>query len=164
MRPVEWWRSRADREKLILSVGAAALVMIILFLIVDPVIQERQRLSAEIPALEEDLEWMRENAAEIRKLRDGAGMPAGAGGQGFSLALAESILRNAGLEKSVTELRPLAGQGIRLTFGEVEYGVLMEFLHQLQVMSGARITEARFVRLDDKPGMVEATLALAPGS
>jgi type II secretory pathway component PulM len=155
-----WWRERTVREKAVLVTGTAALSLIIVYLVLEPVVQERQRLQAEIPILREDLNWMQEHAGELQGLLGGTG----AESKVLSLALVEEALGNAGLKQQVIDLRPTVNQAIRLSFDQVAYADLVVFLSRLRQQSGARISEATIRRLEDRDGMVAASLLLAPGA
>ena len=161
MKFIEWWQQREIREKYFLMVGVASLVFILSYLMLEPVVDDRNRMLTEIPRLQTDLDWMQANVNELKSLLTEGGINAGQGKQALSLSSVETFLNKYELYQSVADLSPSANQSIRLEFKEVEYAALMEFLHQLIVKNGARIENARFRRIEGRPGTVDATLTLA---
>jgi len=66
---MQWWRERAPREQALLGGGAVVLLLTVAYLMIEPVLEERRRLAAEIPQLRQDLAWMQEHLAEVQRLR-----------------------------------------------------------------------------------------------
>jgi general secretion pathway protein M len=164
MNLLNWWQERAVREKAVLAAAAIILLLTLVYLAFEPILQERQRLTAEIPLLREDLAWMQSQVSEIQQLSnpvttvtDNSTAPA------LTLAMVEQVLRQSGMEDQVTDLRPLAGQVISIGFDKVSYANLVEFLYQLQQRSNAVVSQARINRIEGSDGVVNATLALTPG-
>ncbi|MFA9462056.1 type II secretion system protein GspM [Thiohalorhabdus sp. Cl-TMA] len=159
-----WWRERAPRERALLIGGGAALVLVVFYLILEPRLQERQRLAAEIPQLREDLAWMQRHLSQAKQLGNRAG-PGGGEGEERSLtpALVEESLRGSGLNERVTALRPSGGRGIQVAFDQVPFPELATWLRQLRNRSGAEVRKARFERLAGKEGVVKVDLVLAAG-
>lgn len=157
-----WWQERAPREKIALMAGLCTLILLAAYLILEPVHREYRRMQEEMPKLHDDLIWMQSQLGEIRKLQ-GNGVTANSAGQSLSLPLVEEILRETGLKEKTSELRPAGSQGVRVSFDEVAYGDLMEFLSSLRQRSNARVSEADIGRLENRDGMVKAGLSLVPG-
>jgi len=156
-----WWQQRAPRERNVLAAGAALLLITIVYLLIEPVIQQRARIQAELPRLREDLAWMQQQGATIEQLRGSNGM-VNTGRSGLTISLVEELLREAGVHAQVSDLRPGPGQSVVLRFNQVAYTQLMELLLQLRVRAAARVSLASITRLQDQPGMVEASLTLGP--
>jgi len=164
MNLLNWWQERAVREKAVLAAAAIILLLTLIYLAFEPILQERQRLTAEIPLLREDLAWMQSQVSEIQQLNtpvtavtDSSTMPA------LTLAMVEQVLRQSGMEDQVSDLRPLAGQAISIGFNKVSYANLIDFLYQLQQRSNAIVSQARINRIDGSDGVVNATFSLTPG-
>lgn len=156
-----WWKQRASRERFVLATGGLLLFLVFAWLTIEPVFQQRERLESGIPQMREDLAWMQAQLAVVEKLRGKSG-PDNSGKAVLTIALVEELLREAGMHDQVSELRPASGQDVMLRFKQVAYPQLMEFLLQLRQRAAARISMANFSRLQDHPGMVEASLSLSP--
>jgi len=164
MNLVNWWQERAIREKAVLVSAGIILLLTLIYLAFEPILQERQRLTDEIPLLREDLSWMQSQVDEIQRLTN----PAVATNDNsvaptLTLAMIEQVLRQSGMEDQVTDLRPLTGQAISIGFNQVSYANLIEFLYQLQQRSNAVVSQARINRIEGRDGIVDANLSLTPG-
>jgi type II secretory pathway component PulM len=155
-----WWRERTAREKTVLATGAALLLLIAVFLVVESVNREQQHLQAEIPRLRADRDWMLAHAEEIRGLSGTLRY----GARALTPAMVEAVLGDMGLKDRVTELQPAANQTIRLRLDQIAFPDVMELLVRLSRDHGGRVSSANFRRLDDRDGIVEAGLVLTPGA
>ncbi|HKL76820.1 MAG TPA: type II secretion system protein M [Gammaproteobacteria bacterium] len=162
---MQWWRERAPREQALLGGGAVVLLLTVAYLMIEPVLEERRRLAAEIPQLRQDLAWMQEHLAEVQRLRRaGTATPRSEGAPRLTPARVEGALRQAGLGEQVAGLRPAGDGGVRVTFEQVAFPELAQWLHRLHQDSGATVTKARVRRLSGEAGMVEAQLTLNSGA
>lgn len=151
-----WWQERTARERTILLAGCGALAIIALLLAIEPLQQHRAALAAEVPGLAADLEWMRAQADEFKRLR--AGTP------GIATPLTagdiEAVLRQHNLLEQAREVRPeVRTNTVQIVFDAVPYAPLLDVLHELR--GRGRIAAARLERLPDRPGFVRAELSLS---
>ena len=158
---IQWWQQRAQREKLVLVSAAVMLVMVILYLLVEPMLQRLAQLEADIPRLREDRVWMQDSLQQVEQLRGGS-TAEGADKSALTITLVEELLHAAGIHTQVTELKPASGQSVTVRFDAVAFSSLMEFLLQLRTRSTARPVLASISRIADQDGMVEAALTIAP--
>ena len=162
MKPRDWWRQRSVREKLGLGVALSLLVAAVLFLLLEPVADERRRLSAELPELRDNLAWMKAHAAEVRRLR----LPATGVGEeaerGVSPARVEVFLQATGLQEQVHDMQTMAGQGLVISFKDIVFGDLLEFISRLQDEGYLSIARARINKVEGRNGLVTAELTLVP--
>lgn len=157
---IERWQSLAVREKGILSAGAAILVVIVIYLLLEPALERRDRLQSDIPVMRENLAWMQAQVPELQQLLGtNAGRPSG---EPLSVALVEELLRQSGIHEQVSELRPV-DQTVSLRFDDVSYNGLMQFLTALTSRTSVRVGAAGIRRLESS-GHVEASLTLRPDS
>ncbi|SCY16532.1 type II secretion system protein GspM [Thiohalorhabdus denitrificans] len=162
----EWWRERPPRERAVLAGGGAALLLVLAYLLIEPHLAERQRLAREIPELREDLSWMREHVAEVKRLGGESAGPASGSVEGersFGPALVEDSLRGAGLADEVETLRSSGDEGVQVAFTRVAFPELAGWLGDLRQRSGAKVRTARIQRNEEQEGVVEAELTLVPG-
>lgn len=157
----QWWTERATREKVALIVAALAVVATTVYLVLEPMVEQRQRLAREIPEMRKDISWMRSHLEEVRRLR--AGSPAGDQSPegGLTPAMVERSLESAGLAEKLKGLRP-EGDGVRLVFEQVAFADLLEWLASFRRQNAAVAKGARIERGDQARGRVEARLSLAP--
>ena len=163
MTPAAWWQIRTSREKLALSVTAMSLLFVMIFLVLEPVVRERRQLSAEIPQMRADLAWMKAHSADVKRLRGISGSTPGGADHAFSPAKVEGILRAVKLQDQLSHLQPLAEGGINISFNEVVFSELVEFIFRLQDSGHVRVASVRVKKIEDKNGRVTAELVLLPG-
>jgi len=155
-----WWRERSSRERAILIGGGVALLLVVIYLIMEPRIEERHRLAADIPQLQEDLAWMQRHVQEAKQLRAQGGKDTETDAGDLTPAVVEESLRRGGLADAVDDLRPAGDRGVEVAFRKVRFPKLAQWLHNLEASSGARVHKARIERLDGNKGVVKADLTL----
>lgn len=155
-----WWQSLGRREKLMIGTGLIVLAITVIFLILEPVMKERQRMAAEIPRLREDLAWMKDHAEEVQRLRVSDLPVSGGIVKVLTPVAVENALSRAGLQDKVSDMKSGKNQEVMITFEEVSYGNLVEFLYDLNQYSGAEVSFARINQVREKSGVVKAGLTL----
>ena len=140
-----------------------SLLFVMIFLVLEPVVRERQRLSAEIPQMRADLAWMKAHSADVKRLRGISGPTSDAADHAFSPAKIEEILRAANMQDRLSHLQPLAEGGINIRFNEVVFSELVEFIFRMQDSGHVRVAGVQVKKVEDKNGLVTAELVLLPG-
>lgn len=156
---MNWWRQRSARERLGLVAVCALFAAVVLFLALEPLLEERRRLSAEIPGLREDLAWMQAHLGEARRLQEPVTED---GPPELSPARVETLLEETGLRRQVSAMQPLTGKGILISFDGVNFADLLALISRLQDEGFARVTDTRVSGLGDQDGRVMAELKLLP--
>jgi len=150
-----WWRERVPREKIALGTGIAALLLLSLFLVLAPMVEEKRRLSGDIPRLRQELAWMQAHLGELRSLQARSSLEEA---RPVSPAMLEKALRQARLQDQVSELRPDGAGQVEMKFEQVPYRDLVHLLHRLRRESGAVVSTAMIRESEGNAGMVEAGL------
>lgn len=158
-----WWQERPQRERVALVAGGLAVLATAGYLMLEPVIKERQRLAAEIPQLRQDLAWMQEKLDTVKRLQRQSA-PEGATSRTLTPAMVQAAVRRAGLQEQVAGLRTAGGEGVRVTFDRAPFAAVTEMLQDLRRRSGAQVTQARIDRLPESEGQVKAELSLVAGA
>ena len=156
---MNWWRQRSARERLGLAAVCTLLSPVALFLALEPRVEDRRRLSDKIPGLREDLAWMQAHLGEARRLREPATEDEP---PELSPAKIEALLEEAGMRRQVSAMQPQAGQGILISFDDVNFADLLALISRLQDEGLARVTATRVNGLGDRNGRVMAELKLLP--
>lgn len=160
---MNWWRQRNVRERLGLVAVGVLLAAVALFLALEPLLEDRRRLSGELPGLQADLAWMQAHAEQVETLRRTAATDAQEPApSALSAARVEALLQEAGLHEQVAAMQPVSGQGIAVSFDEVGFAGLLTFTARLQDEGQARVTALRVSGLQDHNGQVTAQLTLLP--
>ena len=151
----EFWLARQPRERRMLGIGAAFLLMLLIWLsLIDPALEARSRWQQTLPALRSQLAQMRAIAAEMAAAPTRS--TAAASAAALSRAVLERSLKEKGLQAqnlSVSDSRVAAN------FSDIPFAALAEWLQQTQSSARLMVTEASIV-MRDLPGRVDARLTL----
>lgn len=158
-----WWQERTGRERWTLIAGASAVGVVALYLLVEPQIQERRRLAAELPQLRQDLAWMRQRVDAASRLNAGARKQNPDRESEVTPALVQEAVRASDLQDQLAELGT-AGGGVRLSFEQVAFAQLVSLMQDVKRRANARVVAANIQRLPDESGMVRAELTLRAGA
>lgn len=152
-----WFEALAPRERrIVLGGGAVLAATLVYLLVVEPVAQAFAERERRIESLSEQLEWMRDAAGEVARLRaGGGGVSAGSGDRPPYLAI-DTALRGAGLPQP-RRLEPVDEGGARLEFDRVPFDPLVRIIGRLRSESGLVVTRARIQRVEGN-GRVSARL------
>lgn len=133
-----WWRSLAARERRLLAVGGAVLLLGLLWaVVVQPAWRTLQRAPTEMEALDAQLLAMRALAIEAEQLR--AAPP-------VSSEQAAAVLKSA-VERLGTKAKlSLQGDRAVLTLTAIEPGALTSWLAEVRSGARARPLEANLTR------------------
>ena len=160
---MNWWRQRSARERLGLVAAGVLLSAVALLLALEPLLEQRRRLSAGLPGLQEDLAWMQAHVNQVETLRQATAAGAREQAQpALSAARVETLLHEAGLHEQLSAMQPGAGQGVALSFDKVSFPDLLALIARLQDEGHARVTGMRVTGLRDRNGQVMAEVTLLP--
>jgi type II secretory pathway component PulM len=152
-----WFRSLQPRERIMVSVGAVAVVLVAFFVGLAPFYKALHERSERVQRKQGDLAWLRSVAPEVQAL--GANQPM-TGPSGESLVvLIDRTARECGLGTSLTGQTPNGDQGIRVRLETASFDLLVKCLGNLQQAQAVSIEQAAFDRTG-KPGLVNANLVL----
>lgn len=147
-----WWSGRTQRERRVLRAIVALVVGLLALLVWMDAERSRARLNAELPRLRASIAALERDAAEVQRLR---ALPAAAAGAQSPLA---TLATNGGGLPGA-QIAILDERRVRVTGGDVGFGLLLEWLRNAQATHGMRVESAR---LDALPttGRVRAELLL----
>lgn len=151
-----WWASRAERERQMLSAGAAVLALILAWLAVwEPVTSlhhRREKALAEARSLATRLETL---AAESRGVQ-----PAGGGSRQQSLlSVVDQSGKSSGIGKAPSRLQPDGDTTVRVWLEDVPFDAVMRWLGELATRHGVQVADAEIERQSGS-GLVNARLTL----
>lgn len=145
----QWWGNRTPRERrLLIALGSIALLVLLLMAIYRPLSDARTRAVADIHTYEVLAAQLRIAGPELARLR--------AIDRSASPSTVTSSASGFGL--SVSRLEP-QGDIIRVSFEDVDFTKLVQWLVQLETTTTLRISEMRIDRRP-APGMVNAQIEL----
>lgn len=155
---IQFWRSRAPRERLVLGGGAALLVLALGFAYGWlPMQREAAQLRAALPQLRLQAQQLQQDAQEAARLRS---RPALAQQGGSLAALIEQRATAAGLRERVEAITPQDAGRVRIVLPQVAFDAWLGWLGELQASHGVRVESTR-VEAADEAGMVRVEAVLA---
>lgn len=154
-----WWRQLAERERRLLQLAAATIVLALGYLLVwEPLQAGRADWRQRALAAEANLAWMRTAADEVVARRGQVGPQTPADGRSL-LARVDSGARDAGLGGALLRVEPTGPDQVRVQFQQAGFDPLMQWLESMAAREGVRVTELSVSRADGS-GLVDARLAL----
>lgn len=157
LRLRDGWLARAERERRVLSVGAAALLLIVAYLAVwEPLQglhQQRARALADARALAAQLEVL---AAESRGATDAT---VGSRQQSL-LSVVDQSGKASTIGKAPSRLQPEGDAIVRIWFEDVPFDAVVRWLGDLRTRHGVTVADAEIER-ESGSGLVNARLTLA---
>ncbi len=155
-----WWRRQSQRDRAVLSIGAAVVAALLVWAWVwYPLSQSRAALAAEAAQAEADLLWLRSVAPELQRLR-ASGSATGLDRAGRSLlALADGTAREAGLGGSLVRIEPAGAGRVNLWFERVSFDAMTTWLETLRRQYGVGVDELVVERAIDT-GTVDARIGV----
>jgi len=148
-----FWEQRDQRERLILSVGIAAIVLALLYLLlIEPAISGRERLEKNLPVLRQQAATFQAQAREAATLagKGTANVPP------ITREGIESSLSRRGLRAQNLSVTP---DLIRLQLPSASFSEMISWLNEMQKASRISVVEASVTALDTSD-TVSATLTL----
>jgi general secretion pathway protein M len=154
-----WYANLAERERRVVTLGAAAGVVLVLLAIILPlnrnIAQARQRITTK----QGDLAFIQEATPQLAAAGPGSGEAA----TGESLVvLIDTSARESGIGKSLSSSQATADKGLRIRLENVPFDALVAWLARLTQSHGVRVETAE-IQAAGEPGLVNAGLFLKAG-
>ena len=146
------WQGLVPRERRLLMLGSASLVVLICwFWVIDPAIKTRKKMQQQLPELRAQSAQLRALALEVADLP-----PAAPIAQALSREELERSLMDAGLK---AEQITLTDGKFMLSFSDVPFSTLTDYLQKAQREQQLTVTEAT-MSARDRLDRVDAKLSL----
>ena len=154
-----WYSNLAERERRVVTLGAAAGVVLVLLAIILPlnrnIAQARQRITTK----QGDLAFIQDATPQLAA----AGAGSGEAATGESLVvLIDNSARESGIGKSLSSSQATADKGLRIRLESVPFDALVAWLARLSQSHGVRVESAE-IEAAGEPGLVNAGLLLKAG-
>ena len=122
-----WWENLPGRERTAIAVGGLLLLLLLGYLLIQPLLGKRTRLRDEVSSRKAELAWMRDAAKEIAQSDGGSssGSPATP-----VLQLIDQAARDNHLTNQLKRLEPGTGTDIKVWLNNAAYVDLVRWLRQ----------------------------------
>jgi len=153
-----WWFSLQSRERRTLTIGAAALLAILLYTLVwSPYQRAEQRVRHQADKQQQVLSLMKRHAAEVNTLRRVA--PSRKGGNESLLSLADRSAKQAQLGGALKRIQPDSALSVRVWLEQARFDALLLWLGTLDSRYGVSIGALQIDRQPES-GLVNARVTL----
>jgi general secretion pathway protein M len=155
---IQFWRTRAPRERLVLAGGSALLVLALGFSYGWlPMQREVAQLRQALPQLRVQARQLQQDAQEVARLKV---QPAVAREKGsLALAVEQSALAT-GLRERIESITPQDAGHVRVVLPQVAFEAWIDWLGELQISHGVRVDSAR-IEATEAAGMSKVDAVLA---
>ena len=154
-----WYFGLQTRERTMVSVAAALIVLTIVYLFVlAPFYAAINARAERVAQKEADLAWMRSVAGDVIALSQDAPAPVAPSGESL-VVLVDRAARECGLSSALTGQTPNGSSGIRVRLERADFDKLVLCLANLQQAHAVSIESATIDRTSE-PGFVNASLVL----
>jgi len=155
-----WWQGLQARERLLLLVGAGAIVATLYWLaLVEPLAAREARLVKSIAAERETQQWLTAQRPRLGTMGADAGRERLPDGASLLAAINDSAAAS-GVAAQLTRVTPAGARGATLGFAGVPYASFMRWLLAVDTRYGANVDRIRLERADT-PGVVNVELSLS---
>jgi general secretion pathway protein M len=156
----EWWLTKTPREQLALVSGAAALLLLLLYLMAwQPFVDSVEQKRLKVKNQQATLGWMQQNLAEVQRLR-GQGRATGASSTNEALlTLVDRTAKESQLRQQIERIKPQGEDEVQLWVKQAAFDTLLTWLGGLNVKYGIQI-ESLTIEREELPGIVNARLVL----
>lgn len=153
----EWFLALAPRERLLVSVCAAALTVTFAYVgLWEPVVLAHQRRAQSLNDARALAQRLESAAADVQ--RSGAGGPVI--NRNVSLmSVVDQASKSSTLGKAPSRLQPEGDNEVRLWLDDISFDALVRWLHELETRQGVRALSAD-IEKTATPGVVNARLSL----
>ncbi len=155
-----WWQGLQARERLLLIVGAGAIVATLYWLALAEALAAREaRLLKAVTAERETQQWLAAQRSQLGAAGTDAGRERLPDGASLLAAINDSAAAS-GVAAQLTRVTPAGPRGATLGFAGVPYASFMRWLLTVDTRYGANVDRIRLERAG-APGIVNVELSLS---
>ncbi|MGD9164375.1 MAG: type II secretion system protein M [Chromatiales bacterium] len=159
----EWWLTKAPREQLALVLGAAALLLFLLYLLAwQPFVDSVEQNRLKVQNQQVTLAWMQQNLPEIQRLRSQRRASGSGRTNEALLTLVDRTAKQSRLRQEIQRIKPQGDDKVQLWVEQASFDALLKWLGGLNVQHGIQIESLNFDR-QEQSGIVNARLVLQRG-
>ena len=157
----DWWNNLSERERWLTGGGGALTLLVLGYaLLWQPFRTHMVTLRQTVAAQRQDFAWMRQAAAEVKRLSASpAASMAHQNNPHSLLTLVDQTARTVGLGPVMKRIEPQGDDKLRVQFERVDFNQLIHWLGSLEQEYGVTIASVTLDR-QSEAGRVDARLVL----
>jgi general secretion pathway protein M len=157
---IQFWRTRAPRERLVLAGGSALLVLALGFAYAWlPMQRDVEQLRQALPQLRVQARQLQQDAQEVVRLK---AQPAVIREAGSLVQAVEQRALATGLRERIESITPQDAGHVRVLLPQVAFDAWIAWIGELQASHGVRVKSAR-IEATAAAGMVSIDAVLVGG-
>ncbi|MEW8092488.1 MAG: type II secretion system protein GspM, partial [Candidatus Thiodiazotropha endolucinida] len=151
----EWWQSKTPQEHMALIIGAAAILLLLVYLLLwRPFNQALDKKALLVESQQLTLNWMQDNLDLVKNLRSQQ-RGKSAGSNEALLTLVDRTAKKIRLRQQIQRIKPQGDNAVQLWIEEAPFDTIIKWLGQLTQTHAIEIDSLTIDR-QDKPGLVNA--------
>ncbi|MEW8521768.1 MAG: type II secretion system protein M [Candidatus Thiodiazotropha endolucinida] len=155
----EWWQSKTPQEHMALIIGAAAILLLLVYLLMwRPFNQALDKKALLVESQQLTLNWMQENLDLVKNLRSQQRGKSASSNEAL-LTLVDRTAKKIRLRQQIQRIKPQGDNAVQLWIEEAPFDTIIKWLGQLTQTHAIEIDSLTIDR-QDKPGLVNARLVL----
>ncbi|MET0002349.1 MAG: type II secretion system protein M [Candidatus Thiodiazotropha sp.] len=155
----EWWQSKTPQEHMALIIGAAAILLLLVYLLLwRPFNHALDKKALLVESQQLTLNWMQDNLDLVKNLRSQQ-RGKSAGSNEALLTLVDRTAKKIRLRQQIQRIKPQGDNAVQLWIEEAPFDTIIKWLGQLTQTHAIEIDSLTIDR-QDKPGLVNARLVL----
>lgn len=155
----EWWLNLSLREKQTVSIGAIALLILLIYAFIwSPLDGNVSAMRKQIQRNEELLAWMQATDKQIQALENHT-QKSTSHSSGSLLSMVQNQINESPLATQLSQLRQSESDSVQLSFKQVDFDKLITWLTE-SLHSGGIVVSQITVTPSESPGIVSAELIL----
>ncbi|MEW8508545.1 MAG: type II secretion system protein GspM [Candidatus Thiodiazotropha sp.] len=155
----EWWQSKTPQEHMAMIVGAVAVLLLLVYLLMwRPFSQALEKKALLVESQKITLSWMQDNLDLVTSLRSEQSSR-GASSNEALLTLVDRTAKQIQLRQQIQRIKPQGDNAVQLWIEEAAFDRIMRWLGQL-TRSHAIVIDSLTVDRQEKQGLVNARLVL----
>ncbi|MGD8567471.1 MAG: type II secretion system protein M [Gammaproteobacteria bacterium] len=158
----EWYNNLEPRERRILLIGAAVLIIAMLYLLAwEPLVNKSAALRKSIDKNQELVTWMEHAAEQARQMQAQikARGPSGKSNGQSLLGIIDRTAKSSDLGDSVKRVQPDGQSRAKVWLEKAPFNDIVQWLESLQRRQGIRIVTS-VIEKQEEAGLVNARLVL----
>ncbi|MET0026579.1 MAG: type II secretion system protein M [Candidatus Thiodiazotropha sp.] len=158
----QWWQSKTQQEHLALILGAAAILILLVYLVIWlPFTRDLDKKAQRLESQTATLHWMQENIGLVQRMRAAQGGSAKATNEAL-LTLVDRTAKTIRLRDQIERIKPQGDRAVQLWIEQAPFDILIRWLGQLTEQHGLEI-ESMNIDRQDGPGLVNARVVIQRG-
>lgn len=153
---ITWFESLSARERRMVSIGAVAAGVLLVFAILMPLDQSVSRAHERLAHKQSDLAWMRSVAPQLAAA---PALPLAPSSQRSLIVIVDNSAREAGLGTALASSEPSGQGGLRVRLDKAPFDTIVGWLSRLAEQRGIHV-ESATIDSAGAPGLVNAGIVL----